>query len=81
MEPPDTLRCYCRMIAALISLLIGLLILGIIWWAVTRIFAVLPIAEPFRTVIYVVLVLIACLIVIYLLLGFLPPHYAPIWRY
>lgn len=56
------------MISLLIHVLIILIVLGLLWWAVTRVLSVLPIAEPFRTVIYVILVLIACFIVLYLLL-------------
>lgn len=56
------------MISLLIHVLIVLIVLGLLWWAVTRILAVLPIAEPFKTVIYVILVLIACFIVLYMLL-------------
>ena len=59
------------MIATLLHILIVLIVLGLLWWAVTKILGVLPIAEPFRTVIYVILVLIACFIVLYLLLPLL----------
>lgn len=59
------------MIETLVSLVVYLVIAGLIWWAVTTIIAVLPIPEPFRTVINVVLIVILCLILIYALLPLL----------
>ncbi len=58
------------MIGALISLLIYLLILGIIWWAVTSILALLApyIAEPFMGIIRIILIVILALILISVLL-------------
>lgn len=60
------------MVSTLISLLIYLVILGLIWWAVTTILGVLPLPEPIRTVINVVLIVIICLILISVLMGLLP---------
>lgn len=58
------------MIGALISLLIYLLILGIIWWAVTSILSLLApyIAEPFMGIIRIILIVILALILISVLL-------------
>ncbi len=58
------------MIGALISLLIYLLVLGIIWWAVTSILALLGpyIAEPFMGIIRIILIVILALILISVLL-------------
>lgn len=52
-----------------ISLIIALIVLGVLWWAAQRILAVVPIAEPFKTVIYVVIVVAAVFIVLDLLVG------------
>lgn len=52
------------MIELLVSLLIFCLIAGLIWWAIST----LPIPEPFRTVMVVILVLIFVLV----LLSYLP---------
>lgn len=60
------------MIAALISLLIYLVIVGLIWWAAMTVVAVIPLPEPIRTVVRVILIVILCLIVIYALLSLLP---------
>lgn len=64
------------MIETLISVIILLVIVGLIWWAVNAIIVVLPLPEPIKTVVNVVLILVLCLIVIYTLLPLihLPPR-------
>ena len=68
------------MIGSLISLVIWLIIVGLIWWAVTTILGVLPIPEPIKTVVNVILIVVLCLIVIFALLSILPiaggPHFS-----
>ncbi len=56
------------MIDALITIIIYLIIAGLIWWAVTTILGVIPIPEPIKTVINVLMIVVLCLIVIYALL-------------
>ena len=63
------------MIDTLITLVIYLVVLGLIWWAVTTILGVIPLPEPIRTVVNVILIVVLCLIVITLLLGLLPGHH------
>jgi predicted membrane channel-forming protein YqfA (hemolysin III family) len=55
----------------IIGLIVILIVVGVLIWAAQRILAVLPVAEPFKTVIYVLIVLLA---VFFLLdaLGLLP---------
>lgn len=60
------------MIDTLISLVIYLIIAGLIWWAVTTILGVIPLPEPIKTVINVLMIVILCLIVIYALLPLIP---------
>lgn len=62
------------MIEALISVVIYLVIAGLIWWAVSTILNVLPIPEPIKTVVNVILIVVLCLIVIYALLPLLHVH-------
>jgi hypothetical protein len=65
------------MIGTLIAIIFALIILGVIWWACQQLLALLPIAEPFRTIIYVLTVVIAVLIVLWiitLLLGMAGIH-------
>lgn len=53
------------MIGTLIGLIFMLIILGVLWWAVQTLMGLIPIAEPFRTIIYVITVVIMVLIVLY----------------
>lgn len=63
------------MVETLISLIVLLLIVGLIWWAVTTILGVLPIPEPIKTVINVLMIVVLCLIVIYALVPLIHiPH-------
>lgn len=55
------------MIETLISVIVLLIVVGLIWWAVTTILGVIPIPEPIKTVINVLLIVVLCLIVIYAL--------------
>lgn len=57
------------MIETLISLVVYLIIAGLIWWAATTILACVPMPEPIKTAINVIMIVILCLIVIYALLG------------
>jgi hypothetical protein len=56
------------MIATLINLVIVLLIIGIIWWAVTSLLPVIPLPAPIAQVIHVLVMLIFALIVIFYVL-------------
>lgn len=60
------------MIESLVTLVIYLIIAGLIFWLAQWALAQLPIAEPFATVIRVVLIIVALLIVVYALLGLVP---------
>jgi hypothetical protein len=63
----------------LLALLLTLVIIGILLWAAKRILGVLPIDEPIKTVVYVLIVVIACLYVLQALFGFVPG--IPVWRW
>ena len=60
------------MVETLISVIIYLIIAGLIWWAVTTILGVIPLPEPIKTVINVLMIVVLCLIVIYALLPLIP---------
>lgn len=67
------------MIGALIGIIFTLIILGVLWWAVQKLMALIPIAEPFKTIIYVLCVIILVIIVLYviaMLLGLAGIHVA-----
>lgn len=71
------------MIGTLIGIVFALIILGVVWWAAQQLLALIPIAEPFRTIIYVLMVLILVLIVLWILVTILSMAgiHVPIWRF
>lgn len=65
------------MIGTLIGIIFALIILGVLWWACQKLLALIPIAEPFKTIIYVLCVIVMVLIVLWILatlLGFAGVH-------
>ena len=56
------------MIGTLIGIIFTLIILGVLWWACQQLMGLLPIAEPFKTIIYVVMVVILVLIVMWIII-------------
>lgn len=55
------------MIGTLITIIFALIILGVLWWAAQQLMALIPIAEPFKTIIYVLMVVILVLIVLWVI--------------
>lgn len=49
---------------SIIGLIIALVVIGVLIWAAQSILAVLPVAEPFKTVIYVLIVVLAVFILL-----------------
>lgn len=60
-------------IEGLITLLIYVIVLGLIFWLIWWLIGYVGIPEPFNKVIRVIVGLIAFIIVLYILLGLLPP--------
>jgi hypothetical protein len=60
------------LLTLLIYVVVGLIILGLLWWAVTRLSAAFGIPEPIKTVIIVILVIFCVIAVLYALLGNMP---------
>lgn len=56
------------MIGTLIGIIFALIILGVVWWAAQQLLGLIPIAEPFQTIIRVLLVLIMVLVVLWILM-------------
>ena len=56
------------MIASLVWLFIAVVVIGVLFWAANRILAVIPIEEPFKTIAYVLLVLIAVAVAVTILI-------------
>jgi uncharacterized membrane protein YwzB len=59
------------MIAALIGIIITLIIVGVIWWAIQQLLPLIPIAEPFITIIRVLMTVVLVLIVLYVIVQLL----------
>jgi len=71
------------MIGTLISIIITLIIVGVIWWAIQQLLPLLPLPEPFRKIIYVLLVVVLVFIVLWViltLLGAVGGVHVPLWR-
>jgi predicted membrane channel-forming protein YqfA (hemolysin III family) len=47
--------------SVLLGILIALIIIGVILWGIFKILAVVPVPEPFRTIIWVIVVIVAVL--------------------
>jgi hypothetical protein len=59
------------MIGTLIGIIITLIVVGVIWWAIQQLLPLIPLPEPFRRIIYVLMVVILVLIVLYVILQLL----------
>ena len=71
------------MIGTLISIVFTLIIVGVIWWAIQQLLPLLPLPEPFRKIIYVLLIVILVFIVLWViltLLGAVGGVHVPLWR-
>lgn len=56
------------MIGALIYLIIAIVIIGVIFWAIQQLLPLVPMGEPFRTIVHVLMVLLCVIVVIWVLL-------------
>jgi hypothetical protein len=52
-----------------IVLIACLILVGVLIWAAQRILAVLPVAEPFKTIVYVLIVVVAAFYCVHLLMA------------
>jgi hypothetical protein len=71
------------MIGALISVIVTLIVCGVIWWAVQQLLPLIPLPEPFRKIVYVLLMVILVLVVVWViltLLGGIGGVHIPMWR-
>lgn len=53
------------MIGTVIGLILLCVVMGFVWWAVQQLLALVPLAEPFATIVRVLLVLVVVLIVVW----------------
>lgn len=59
------------MIGTIIGLIIFVIICGVIYWAAQQLLALITLAEPFATILRVLLVLLGVFIVIYVIVALL----------
>jgi len=58
-------------IMALVYIIVAFIILGVIWWAIQQLLPLIPLPEPIRRVIYVLMVVILVIILVYVILQLL----------
>lgn len=56
------------MIGTILGLIFLLVILGVIWWGAQQLLALIPLGEPFPTIIRILMMIIIVIIVIYVLM-------------
>lgn len=59
------------MLGAIIGIIITLIILGVVWWAAQQLLALIPLAEPFATLVRICITLLGVLIVLWVLIQLL----------
>lgn len=69
-------------IGTLIGIIFVLIIIGVVWWAIQQLLPLIPLPEPFRRIIYVLMVLILVLIVLWIILTLLTAAgvHVPVFR-
>lgn len=71
------------MIGTIISIIITLIIVGVVYWAITQLLPLIPLPEPFARIIHVLLVVLLVIVVLWVilqLLGAVGGIHVPIWR-
>jgi hypothetical protein len=56
------------MIGTIIGLIFLCIILGVIWWGAQQLIALVPLGEPFATIVRILMVVIIVIIVVYVLI-------------
>jgi hypothetical protein len=57
------------MIGALIGIIVTLIIVGVLWWALQQLLPLIPLPEPFRKIIYVLMVVVLVLIMVWVIIS------------
>lgn len=56
------------MIGTIIGLIFVLIILGVIWWGVQELIKLIPLPDPFATIIRIVMIVVLVIIIIWVLI-------------
>jgi hypothetical protein len=59
------------MIGTLIGLILACIVLGVVWWAAQQQLALIPLGEPFATIVRVLVIVVGVLIVLWILIRIL----------
>lgn len=59
------------MIGTVIGLIFLIIVLGVVWWAIQQLLPLIPIGEPFATILRVLLVVLLVVIVLYVIMQLL----------
>lgn len=65
------------MLGTIVALIFALIVMGVVWWGVQQLLPLIPLAEPFRTIVNIlmtVLLVIVVLWIIAVLLGLVGVH-------
>jgi len=71
------------MIGTIISIIVTLIIVGVIYWAITQLLPLIPLPEPFARIVHVLLVVLLVIVVLWViltLLGAVGGVHVPLWR-
>lgn len=71
------------MIGTLIGIIVLLIVVGVIYWAVEQLLPLIPLPDPFRTIIRVLMIVLLVFIVLYVILQLLSGIggiHIPVWR-
>jgi hypothetical protein len=55
------------MIGTLIGIIFVVIILGVCWWAIQQLLPLIPMGEPFRTILHVLIVLVMVCVVLWII--------------
>ena len=56
------------MIGTILGLIFVLIILGVIWWGAQQLLALIPMGEPFATIIRILMIIVIVIVVIWVLI-------------
>jgi hypothetical protein len=59
------------MIGTLIGIIFALIIIGVIWWGVQQLMPLIPMGEPFKTIVRVLITIVLVLIVLWIIIQLL----------
>jgi uncharacterized membrane protein len=59
------------MIGTILGLIFVLIILGVIWWGAQQLLALIPLGEPFATIIRILMTIVIVIVVIWVLMALL----------